>query len=62
MANPKLGRMPSMRERVEDTLSAHRNDLVSLLSRFLRRNLCFPILFHFVPAKKLQITVIKTRK
>ncbi|KAG1338728.1 putative Sucrose synthase 4 [Cocos nucifera] len=35
MANPKLGRVPSMRERVEDTLSAHRNDLVFLLSRYV---------------------------
>jgi hypothetical protein len=35
MANPKLERIPSMRERVQDTLSAHRNVLVSLLSRFL---------------------------
>lgn len=33
-SNPKLARLPSMRERVEDTLSAHRNELVSLLSRF----------------------------
>ncbi|XVF22174.1 hypothetical protein REPUB_Repub12eG0151000 [Reevesia pubescens] len=35
MANPKIGRIPSMRERVEDTLSAHRNELVSLLSRYV---------------------------
>ncbi|KAK8650671.1 hypothetical protein V6N13_140299 [Hibiscus sabdariffa] len=35
MANPKLDRIPSMRERVEDTLSAHRNELVSLLSRYV---------------------------
>ncbi|KAF3436478.1 hypothetical protein FNV43_RR23570 [Rhamnella rubrinervis] len=35
MANRKLARMPSIRECVEDTLSAHRNDLVSLLSRFV---------------------------
>ncbi|CAI0387247.1 unnamed protein product, partial [Linum tenue] len=35
MATPKLGRMPSMRERMEDTLSAHRNQLVSLLSRYV---------------------------
>ncbi|XWS76595.1 hypothetical protein CRYUN_Cryun01aG0190100 [Craigia yunnanensis] len=35
MANPTLGRIPSMRERVEDTLSAHRNELVSLLSRYV---------------------------
>ncbi|GMI76036.1 sucrose synthase 3 [Hibiscus trionum] len=35
MANPKLGRIPSMRERVEDTLSAHRNELVALLSRYV---------------------------
>ncbi|XP_039021416.1 sucrose synthase 2 isoform X3 [Hibiscus syriacus] len=34
MANPKFGRIPSMRERVEDTLSAHRNELVALLSRY----------------------------
>ncbi|KAJ6795501.1 sucrose synthase 4 [Iris pallida] len=35
MATPKLGRIPSVRERVEDTLSAHRNDLVSLLSKYV---------------------------
>ncbi|KAI3668293.1 hypothetical protein L6452_43370 [Arctium lappa] len=35
MATPKLTRVPSMRERVEDTLSAHRNDIVSLLSRYV---------------------------
>ncbi|KAK4355656.1 hypothetical protein RND71_024627 [Anisodus tanguticus] len=35
MANPKLTRVPSMRERVEDTLSAHRNQLVALLSRYV---------------------------
>ncbi|KAF3947779.1 hypothetical protein ACB098_10G112200 [Castanea mollissima] len=34
-SNPKLARIPSMRERVEDTLSAHRNELVSLLSRYV---------------------------
>ena len=31
---PKLGRVPSIRDRVEDTLSVHRNELISLLSRF----------------------------
>lgn len=30
-----LTKSPSMRERVEDTLSAHRNELVSLLSRYV---------------------------
>ncbi|KAJ6334461.1 hypothetical protein OIU78_011361 [Salix suchowensis] len=35
MANPKLERIPSMRDRVQDTLSAHRNELVSLLSRYV---------------------------
>ncbi|KAL5791865.1 hypothetical protein ACOSP7_000459 [Xanthoceras sorbifolium] len=35
MANPKLDRIPSFRERVEDTLSIHRNELVSLLSRYV---------------------------
>ncbi|KAJ7977602.1 Sucrose synthase [Quillaja saponaria] len=35
MSTPKLGRIPSIRERVEDILSAHRNDLVSLLSRYV---------------------------
>ncbi|KAI9180986.1 hypothetical protein LWI28_010005 [Acer negundo] len=35
MPNPMLTRIPSMRERVEDTLSVHRNDLVSLLSRYV---------------------------
>lgn len=37
MTNSKMGRMPSMRERVEDTRSAHRNELVSLLSRYVAR-------------------------
>ncbi|KAL5191651.1 Sucrose synthase 2 [Glycine soja] len=31
---PKLGRISSIRDRVEDTLSAHRNELISLLSRY----------------------------
>ncbi|KAK2965202.1 hypothetical protein RJ640_019957 [Escallonia rubra] len=35
MATRKLGRIPSTRERVEDTLEAHRNELVSLLSRYV---------------------------
>ncbi|KAJ8899084.1 hypothetical protein K2173_010237 [Erythroxylum novogranatense] len=35
MATSKLSRIPSMRDRVEDTLSAHRNELVSLLSRYV---------------------------
>ncbi|XP_072974748.1 sucrose synthase 4 [Typha angustifolia] len=35
MATPKLGRIPSMRDRVEETLSAYRNELVSLLSRYV---------------------------
>ncbi|KAJ4954655.1 hypothetical protein NE237_011438 [Protea cynaroides] len=35
MSNPKLQRLPSLRERVEDTLSAYRNQLVSLLSRYV---------------------------
>ncbi|XP_059440363.1 sucrose synthase 2 [Corylus avellana] len=35
MTTPKLGRIPSMRDRVEDTLSAHRNELISLLSRYV---------------------------
>nr|XP_016512968.1 PREDICTED: sucrose synthase 2-like [Nicotiana tabacum] len=35
MVNPKFTRVPSMRERVEDTLSAHRNQLVALLSRYV---------------------------
>ncbi|XP_059625640.1 sucrose synthase 2 [Cornus florida] len=35
MATPKLERIPSMRERVEDTLCAHRNELVALLSRYV---------------------------
>ncbi|KAK2649532.1 hypothetical protein Ddye_017021 [Dipteronia dyeriana] len=37
MPNPMFTRIPSMRERVEDTLSNHRNDLVSLLSRYVAR-------------------------
>ncbi|KAL7151153.1 hypothetical protein ABFS83_04G012300 [Erythranthe nasuta] len=35
MTTPKLVKLPSMRERVEHTLSAHRNELVSLLSRYV---------------------------
>ncbi|XP_038682199.1 sucrose synthase 2 [Tripterygium wilfordii] len=35
MASAKLTRIPSIRERVEDTLSAHRNELVALLSRYV---------------------------
>ncbi|KAL3725354.1 hypothetical protein ACJRO7_030379 [Eucalyptus globulus] len=35
MAAPKLDRIPSIRDRVEDTLAAHRNELVSLLSRYV---------------------------
>ncbi|KAL1225167.1 Sucrose synthase 3 [Cardamine amara subsp. amara] len=35
MATPKLTRVPSTRDRVEDTLSAHRNELVALLSRYV---------------------------
>ncbi|KAI3682764.1 hypothetical protein L1987_82998 [Smallanthus sonchifolius] len=35
MVTPKLTRTPSMRERLEESLSAHRNDLVSLLSRYV---------------------------
>ncbi|KAG7553247.1 Sucrose synthase plant/cyanobacteria [Arabidopsis thaliana x Arabidopsis arenosa] len=35
MANPKLTRIISTRDRVQDTLSAHRNELVALLSRYV---------------------------
>eukprot|EP00252_Welwitschia_mirabilis_P026179 TRINITY_DN845_c0_g3_i1.p1 TRINITY_DN845_c0_g3~~TRINITY_DN845_c0_g3_i1.p1 ORF type:complete len:820 (-),score=91.00 TRINITY_DN845_c0_g3_i1:267-2726(-) len=35
MSVPTLTRVLSMRERVQDTLSEHRNDLVSLLSRYV---------------------------
>ncbi|XP_073314494.1 sucrose synthase 2-like [Primulina huaijiensis] len=35
MAGTKLERLPSMRETVDDTLSAHRNELVSLFSRYV---------------------------
>ncbi|KAI3514679.1 hypothetical protein L1887_13288 [Cichorium endivia] len=35
MATTKLSRTHSMRKRVEDTLSAHRNEIVSLLSRYV---------------------------
>ncbi|KAL8548745.1 hypothetical protein ACS0TY_007853 [Phlomoides rotata] len=34
---PKFQKVPSMRVRVEDTLSAHRNELVSLLSRYVEQ-------------------------
>jgi sucrose synthase len=33
MSAPKLDRNPSIRDRVEDTLHAHRNELVALLSK-----------------------------
>ncbi|XP_023740647.1 sucrose synthase 2 [Lactuca sativa] len=35
MSTTKLSRTHSMRERVENTLSAHRNEIVSLLSRYV---------------------------
>lgn len=35
MSTSKFERQPSIRERVEDTLGAHRNELVSLLSRYV---------------------------
>ncbi|ESQ37888.1 hypothetical protein EUTSA_v10028435mg [Eutrema salsugineum] len=35
MSTPKLTRIPSTRDRVQDTLSANRNELVSLLSRYV---------------------------
>ncbi|KAH0978234.1 hypothetical protein GBA52_027953 [Prunus armeniaca] len=34
---PKLTRALSVRERVEDTLDAHRNELVALLSRYVEQ-------------------------
>ncbi|XP_073292127.1 sucrose synthase 2 [Primulina huaijiensis] len=37
MSSSKLARLPSIRERVEDTLAAHRNELVSLLSRYVEQ-------------------------
>nr|AHN50409.1 sucrose synthase 2 [Lilium davidii var. unicolor] len=37
MAKTTFERLPSIRERMEDTLAAHRNDLVSLLSRYMVR-------------------------
>ncbi|PWA49588.1 sucrose synthase/cyanobacteria [Artemisia annua] len=37
MVTPKLTRILSMRERVEETLAAHRNDIVSLLSRYVEQ-------------------------
>ncbi|KZV21560.1 Sucrose synthase 3 isoform 1 [Dorcoceras hygrometricum] len=37
MSSSKLSRLPSIRERVEDTLAAHRNELVSLLSRYVEQ-------------------------
>ncbi|ERN00657.1 hypothetical protein AMTRI_Chr13g117070 [Amborella trichopoda] len=37
MATRRLTRVLSMRERVEDTLSAHRNELVCLLSRYVEQ-------------------------
>uniref|UniRef100_R7W5K9 sucrose synthase n=1 Tax=Aegilops tauschii TaxID=37682 RepID=R7W5K9_AEGTA len=37
MAASKLDRIPSIRERVEDTLHAHRNELVALLSKYVSK-------------------------
>nr|AIL88515.1 sucrose synthase type 3 [Triticum polonicum] len=37
MAASKLDRTPSIRERVEDTLHAHRNELVALLSKYVSK-------------------------
>uniref|UniRef100_A0A2P2MKR1 Sucrose synthase n=1 Tax=Rhizophora mucronata TaxID=61149 RepID=A0A2P2MKR1_RHIMU len=48
MADRKLTRIPSMRDRVEDTLSAHRNELVSLLSRFIYLPFSFSSISRFV--------------
>lgn len=48
MANPKFTRVPSMRERVEDTLSAHRNQLVALLSRYINKLYILVIFFIFL--------------
>ncbi|KAI3449452.1 hypothetical protein Pfo_006117 [Paulownia fortunei] len=48
MATPKLAKLPSMRERVEDTLSAHRNELVSLLSRYVAQGKCILQSHHLI--------------
>ncbi|ONL97884.1 sucrose synthase 2 isoform X1 [Zea mays] len=37
MSAPKLDRNPSIRDRVEDTLHAHRNELVALLSKYVNK-------------------------
>ncbi|KAF1879143.1 hypothetical protein Lal_00047815 [Lupinus albus] len=37
MSQPTLGRLPSIRDRVESVLSDHRNELVSLLSRYVEQ-------------------------
>nr|XP_043610484.1 sucrose synthase 2-like [Erigeron canadensis] len=37
MSKPKFTRVPSMRDRVVETLSLHRNDIVSLLSRYVEQ-------------------------
>ncbi|XP_058082067.1 sucrose synthase 4 isoform X2 [Magnolia sinica] len=62
MANPKLGRIPSMRERVEDTLSAHRNELVSLLSRYVAQGKGILQPHHLLDELSKEITEDKGRQ
>uniref|UniRef100_A0A803M9F6 Sucrose synthase n=1 Tax=Chenopodium quinoa TaxID=63459 RepID=A0A803M9F6_CHEQI len=47
---PKLTKIPSMRERVQDTLSVHRNELVSLLSRYVAQGKCLLQPHHLIDA------------
>lgn len=61
MANPKLERIPSMRDRVQDTLSAHRNVLVSLLSRFLASFLSPFFFFCFTGSSDFCIGIVEGR-
>ncbi|KNA07832.1 hypothetical protein SOVF_168170 [Spinacia oleracea] len=46
----KLTKIPSMRERVEDTLSVHRNELVSLLSKYVAQGKCLLQPHHLIDA------------
>lgn len=54
MPTAKLKRIPTMRDRVEDTLSAHRNELVCLLSRFsFFSQSQYKYMFLYFPTKSL---------
>ncbi|TVU47109.1 hypothetical protein EJB05_06691 [Eragrostis curvula] len=50
MSAPKLDRTPSIRDRVEDTLHAHRNELVALLSKYVNKGKCILQPHHILDA------------